>query len=116
MDGGRCTITRTMTEPLTPHTSSDWLLGSWHLLRCDATLELEPGTRMHFGAETELEYVIPTANGPLRVELRWRVEDDVLHTRLADGSNPVEVGVSLSEADVLTFDFGGPRAWFVRAT
>jgi hypothetical protein len=105
-----------MTESTTPDTAHhDWILGSWQLLRCDPEIELQPGTRMQFGADHQLEYLIPIPDHPLRVVLRWRVADGVLHTNLDDGSNPVQVGIVLGPAEVLTFDFGGPRAWFVRA-
>lgn len=106
-----------MTEP---HESSlvqiadDWILGLWQLLRCDAALDLQPGTRMDFGADGRLVYTIPTADGPLRVVLIWRLTDGVLHTTLEDGSNPVQVGAQCADAEVLTLDFAGPRAWFVR--
>lgn len=104
-----------MTDRNTPQTTSDWILGRWQLLRCEAALDLEPGTRMEFEADARLEYTIPTATGPLRVPMRWRLDGDVLHTQLDDGTNPVQVIVSLGDAEVLTFNFAGPRAWFVRA-
>lgn len=90
------------------------IVGSWQLLRCESPLEIEPGTRMEFGADARLAYVIPTATGPLQVTLQWRIESGHLRTAHEDGSNPVRVLTSLGEADVLTFDFGGPRAWYVR--
>ncbi|HYW49313.1 MAG TPA: hypothetical protein VE861_01835 [Gemmatimonadaceae bacterium] len=96
--------------------SGDALLGSWQLLRFDAPLEIQPGTRMHFALPERLEYTIPTADGALYVSLRWRVEDGQLHTMHEDGTNPVQVAVWMGLADILTFDFGGPRALFVRAT
>jgi hypothetical protein len=108
-----------MTEPSdpvpSPVPSTDWILGTWQLLRCDAALELQPGTRMHFGTDQRLEYTIPTADGALRAELVWHLADGVLQTELEDGSNPLQVRATLEAADVLTFDFGGRLAWFVRA-
>ena len=38
-----------------------WLIGTWQLLRCEAPLEIQPGTRMQFAADESLEYAIPTA-------------------------------------------------------
>lgn len=96
--------------------SGDALLGTWQLLRCDAPLEIQPGTRMRFASQEQLEYTIPTAEGAMRVTLRWRVADGQLHTVHEDGTNPVQVAVWMGLADILTFDFGGPRALFVRAT
>lgn len=98
--------------PLTP----DTLVGTWQLVRCESPLEIQPGTQMQFAATHLLTYVIPTAEGALRVTLRWRLDGDMLHTEHEDGSNPVAVGAGIGAADVLTFDFGGPRAFFVRST
>jgi hypothetical protein len=69
---------------------------------------------MEFRLPDELEYTIPAAERTLRTTLRWRVVGAALHTEHTDGSNPVSVGLSVSEEGVLTFDFDGPRAWFVR--
>jgi len=90
------------------------IVGAWQFLRCESPLEIEPGTRMEFDTAARLVYVIPTATGPLQVTLGWRVEDGLLHTVHQDGSNPVQVRTDLGAEDVLTFDFGGPRAWYVR--
>ena len=70
---------------------------------------------MHFGADQQLEYTIPTPQGALRIALVWRLEGAVLRTELEDGTNPVQADVEIDAADVLTIRFGGPRAWFVRA-
>lgn len=99
-----------------PHTTPDALVGTWQLLRCETPVEIQPGTLMQFGADGALDYVIPTGDGVLRVTLRWRLEQGTLHTMHEDGSNPVAVSASIGEADVLAFDFGGPRAFFVRST
>jgi hypothetical protein len=48
--------------------------------------------------------------------MRWSIADGQLRTTLDDGTNPVTVSVALGEAEVLVFDFGGPRAFFVRST
>ncbi len=97
-----------------PDASASWLPGTWTVLRCEAPLEIEPGTRMQFGADGQLEYAIPTGEGVIRVSLCWTLSGGVLRTTLDDGSNAIEVGASLGEGDVLVFDFDGPRAWFVR--
>lgn len=96
------------------HLTADALLGTWQLVRCDAPLEMQPGTQMHFEVANRLTYLIPTADGVVRVTLRWRLDSATLHTMHEDGSNPVQVRIALGDADVLTFDFGGPRAWYVR--
>ena len=94
--------------------AAPWLIGTWQLLRSEAPLELQPGTRMHFAADESLVYSIPTAERHLTVTLRWRLDGAILHTMHEDGSNPVAVRVSLGEADVMAFDFDGPHAWFIR--
>lgn len=93
-----------------------WLLGEWQVLRCEPPLEIQPGTRMHFRVPDELEYTIPAAERTLMTTLRWRLEGAGLRTEHPDGSNPVSVGLSVSDEGILTFDFDGPRAWFVRAS
>ncbi len=104
-----------MTEPELRAATHDWILGTWQLLRADAAIELQPGTRMRFGADQRLEYTIPTSEGALRVMLVWHLDGAMLRTNLEDGSNPLEVSVRIDAAEVLTLSFGGPRAWFVRA-
>ncbi len=104
-----------MTEPRLHVATDDWILGTWQLLRADASLDLQPGTRMHFGADQRLEYTIPAPEGALRVTLIWHFDGVTLRTHLEDGANPVEVSVRIDTAEVLTFSFAGPRAWFVRA-
>jgi len=96
--------------------SSQALIGTWVLLRSESPLEIQPGTQMHFADDGELTYVIPTADGALSVTLRWRLEAATLHTAHEDGSNPVAVGVAIGDAEVLVFDFGGPRSFFERST
>ena len=116
MDGGRGTSARPVTASDSGNAlSARWLIGTWQLLRCEAPLEIQPGTRMHFAAEGSLVYSIPTLDRILTVELRWRLDASILHTTHLDGSNPVQVRVAVGDAEVLVIDFDGPRAWFVRA-
>jgi hypothetical protein len=91
-----------------------WLLGRWQLLRCESPLEIQPGTRMEFRDDSHVAYMIPAAGRDLHIALRWQLEADVLHTAHEDGSNPVRVRVAHGDGDILRFDFGGSRAWFVR--
>jgi hypothetical protein len=94
--------------------STERLFGTWLFLRCEPPLEMEPGTRMRFSPDEELQYLIPTASGPLAVTLQWRVADGILYTEHSDGSSPVTARVAIDDTGVLSYDFGGPRAWFVR--
>lgn len=96
--------------------TAESLLGDWQLLRCESPLEIQPGTRMEFRGGGALDYVIPVPQGMLRVPLRWQLTGGVLSTSARDEpSEPTRVGVSHGEAGVLVFDFGGPRAFYVRA-
>ncbi len=115
MDGRRGPASRSVTEPSLGAGADGWILGTWQLLRAEAPLELQAGTRMHFGADQRLEYTIPTPQGALQIALGWRLDGAVLRTQLDDGTNPVEADVGIDAADVMTIRFGGPRAWFVRA-
>lgn len=116
MDGVDGAVARAVSDQVSAHdTSTAWLIGTWLLLRCELPLEIQPGTRMHFGSADELEYAIPAGERLLRVTLRWRVENGMLHTAHFDGSNPVQVAIAHGDGDVLTVDFGGPRAWYVRS-
>jgi hypothetical protein len=96
--------------------TAEWLLGSWQLLRHDAALEFTARTRMQFAADARLTYTIPTPQGNAVVVLRWALDGARLTTTHEDGAHEVSVAVRRGEADILEFDFGGPRAWFVRAT
>jgi hypothetical protein len=103
-----------MSSDTSARVDADRLFGTWLFLRCEPPLEMEPGTRMRFAAGDVLQYMIPTATGPLSVSLQWRVADGVLFTEHTDGTNPVTARVAIDDTGVLSYDFGGPRAWFVR--
>ena len=116
MDGRCCTFARAVTSHASAELSAQWLIGTWQLLRCEAPLEIQPGTRMRFAADNSLEYTIPTLDRLVNVTLNWRLDGGILHTQHADGSNPVQARVAHGDVDVMTFDFDGARAWFVRAS
>jgi hypothetical protein len=114
LDGGRCSVARPVSADASSAVGVERLIGTWLFLRCEPPLEMEPGTRMRFASHEALEYLIPTATGPLSVTLRWRVTDGALYTEHTDGSNAVTAGIAIDDTGVLSCDFGGPRAWFVR--
>jgi hypothetical protein len=97
-----------------PDNRTAWLIGTWQVLRSEAPLEIEPGTRMAFSDGGALQYTIPTAHGPVAANLRWHVVDAVLHTVLDDGTNATSVHIVHGDGDTLMCDFGGPRAWYIR--
>jgi hypothetical protein len=116
MDGGGGAIARPVSGNTSHEVRADWLLGTWQLLHCDAPLEIAPGTRMQFDSAHRLTYIIPTGEGAMSVELHWRVAGQRLYTQFDDGSNPLDVGVTLGTGDVLVVDFNGAKARYVRAS
>lgn len=91
-----------------------WLLGAWHLIRAEAPLEILPGTRMEFGEAGHLEYAVTVEGRITRFALAYRVDGDLLHTESHTSPHSAEARLSLGDDDILTIDFGGPRAWFAR--
>lgn len=91
-----------------------WLLGCWRLLRADATLEFQPGTRMDFGEHGQLRYLIPIEGRQHAIALLYRVEGDVLLTDNPAAPHATATRFELGAGDVLVFDFAGARAFFVR--
>jgi len=96
------------------HGPPAWLLGAWHLIRAEAPLEMLPGTRMEFGEGGQLEYALTVEGRTTRFALVYRVDGDLLHTENPASPHAAEAHVSLGDDDILTLDFGGPRAWFAR--
>lgn len=94
----------------TPH----WLLGRWRLQRCEAGLEIQPRTGMHFRADGELEYLIPQEGRELRFSLEYRIEGNLLCTEHAAGGHAQAVRFDRLEEGLLELDFNGRRAWFRR--
>jgi hypothetical protein len=93
---------------------TDWLLGTWRLMRADAALDFAPGVRMEFRATGELLYHIDVGGRDQVISLRYRVEDDLLYTDNPASPHSVCVGISRGAGDVLRLDFGGALAWLVR--
>ena len=101
---------------MTPPTSGTptWLLGTWRLLRAEAPLDFQPGTRMDFRPHGELRYLIPFEGREHLVAMIYRVQGDVLRTDMVEASHATETHFRLGAGGVLVFDFSGARAWFVR--
>jgi hypothetical protein len=91
-----------------------WLYGRWRLLRADAPLELMPGTRMDFREGGELRYTLALEGREFDLTLVYRVDGDLLLTDNPAAPHSAATRFSLGPGEVLVFDFGGPRAWFVR--
>ena len=91
-----------------------WLLGAWHLIRAEAPLEMIPGTRMAFRFGGQLDYALTVEGRTTRFALVYRVVGDTLRTENPSSPHAAEARLSLGDDDILTLDFGGPRAWFAR--
>jgi hypothetical protein len=91
-----------------------WLLGTWRLLRADAGLDFAPGVRMEFREEGRLRYHVDVGGRDQVIELRYRVEGDLLHTENPAAPHTMSVRLSEGVGGVLMLDFAGPRAWLVR--
>lgn len=92
----------------------DWLLGTWRLLRADASLDFAPGVRMEFRAEGQLHYHIDVGGRDQIVTLLYRVEGDVLHTDNPVAPHSMSVRLVHGAGDVLMLDFAGAHALLVR--
>lgn len=90
------------------------LLGRWHLLRADPSLDFAPGVTMEFRTGGRLLYGFDVGDQRQVLQLVYRVEDDVLHTEHPDTTYEVTAAFAFGPGDVLIFDFGGTRAWFIR--
>lgn len=94
--------------------STDWLLGTWRLIRADEPLDFAPGVRMEFLPAGVLRYHVDVGGTDRVIELVYRVDGDQLHTENPSSPHTMSVHLSHGEGDTLLFDFGGPRALLVR--
>lgn len=94
--------------------STDWLLGTWRLLRADEPLDFAPGVRMEFLPAGTLLYHVDVGGTDRVIELVYRVEGDLLHTENRESPHTMSVRLTHGEGDTLLFDFGGPCALLVR--
>ncbi len=92
----------------------DWLLGSWRLMRADASLDFAPGVRMEFMEAGELLYHIDVGGRDQVIALRYRVEGNTLHTENSASAHTMSVRFEHGVGDVLKLDFAGAQAWLVR--
>jgi hypothetical protein len=94
--------------------STDWLLGTWRLMRADAPLEFAPGVRMEFLPDGVLRYHVDVGGVDQSIDLVYRVEGELLHTENPAAPHSMTVRLSHGEGDSLLFDFGGAQALLVR--
>ena len=94
--------------------STDWLLGTWRLMRADSALDFAPGVRMEFLPAGVLRYHVDVGGKDQVIELVYRVEGDTLHTDNPAAPHSTSVRIVHGHGDVLLLDFAGPQAMLVR--
>lgn len=99
-------------SPVVPVMSA--LLGRWRLLRADAALDFAPDVRMDFLENGLLRYSFALGDTRQVVDLRYRVEGDILRTEVPGTTHEAMARIEFGSADALVVDFAGARAWFVR--
>jgi hypothetical protein len=90
------------------------LIGRWRLMRADALLDFAPGVSMEFRSGGRLLYGFDVGERRHSIQLVYRVEGNVLHTDHPGTMHEVAARFEFGPGDVLIFDFGGQRAWFIR--
>lgn len=93
---------------------ADRLMGRWRLLRADAVLDFAPGVRMEFRAGGRLLYGFEVGARREVLALGYRIEGEVLHTESPATRHEMTAHFAFGAGDILIFDFGGPKAWFIR--
>jgi len=83
-------------------------------VRADPALDFAPGVSMEFRTGGRLLYSFDVGHRREVMHLVYRVEGDVLHTEDPRTSHEVVTHYTFGPAEVLIFDFGGPKAWFVK--
>lgn len=94
--------------------TTDWLLGTWRLMRADPQLDFAPGVRMEFLAGGELRYHVDVGGKDQVISLVYRVDGDMLHTDNPAAPHSMSVHIAHGIGDVLLLDFAGPQALLVR--
>ena len=93
-------------------------MGTWRLMRADATLDFAPGVRMAFLDDGHLHYHVDVGGRDQVIALRYRVEGDMLHTEHTETAHRMSVRIFVRIAqgvpDELHLDFGGPHAMLQR--
>ncbi len=83
-------------------------------MRADAALDFAPGVRMEFRDEGRLHYHIDVGGKDQVVQLRYRVDGDVLYTDNPAAPHSMSVRITHGAGDVLLLDFGGANAMLIR--
>lgn len=90
------------------------LIGRWRLFRADPSLDFAPNVRMEFLEGGRLRYEFDAGGNQQSLMLIYRVAGDVLFTDNPAAPHAMETRYSFGPGDVLTLDFAGAVAWFLR--
>jgi hypothetical protein len=94
--------------------TTDWLLGTWRLMRADPSLDFAPGVRMEFLPDGQLHYHVDVGGRDQVIALVYRVEDDLLHTDNPAAPHSLTVRILHGQGDILVLDFAGAQALLAR--
>jgi len=90
------------------------LMGRWRLFRADPSLDFAPNVRMEFLDGGRLRYEFDAGGNQQSLMLIYRVAGDVLFTDNPAAPHAMETRYRFGPGDVLTLDFAGAVAWFLR--
>ena len=93
---------------------TDWLLGTWRLLRADPHLDFAPGVRMEFLPGGELRYHVDVGGRDQVIHLLYRVDGNMLYTDNPASPHSTAVHIAHGAGDAMLLDFSGAQAVFVR--
>lgn len=91
-----------------------WLLGRWRLLHASQAIGILPGTRMEFGPDGALSYIIPVEDTEQVVALVYRIDGDVLRTENPLAPHATATPFRRGPGDTLVLDFADSPVVLVR--
>jgi hypothetical protein len=98
----------------TPPSPPSWLLGRWRLVHAAPALGFIPGTRMEFGRDGTLRYVLPIDGTEQTIALLYRVDEDLLRTENPLAPHATATPIRQGPGDTLVLDFADSPAVLVR--
>jgi hypothetical protein len=108
------TMDRDSPDASPPPAPPSWLIGRWRLVHAAAALGFIPGTRMEFGRDGTLRYVIPVEGTEQTIALLYRVQDDLLRTENPLAPHATATPIRQGPGDTLVLDFADSPAVLVR--
>jgi hypothetical protein len=90
------------------------LIGRWRLVRADPSLDFAPSVCMEFLDGGRLRYEFHAGGNLQSLMLIYRIDGDLLYTDNPAAPHVQETRFRFGPGDVLTLDFAGAVAWFLR--